>query len=229
VLRLHPCAKPWQVKLANRLMPDYVDPGYVYDDLLHKYAPLSKTWIDAGCGDNSDIKQMPEYQGLAVGFDLEDRKQEKYLRADIHHIPLKNNSVDLISSRWVAEHLEIPEKALKELHRVLKPGGRLLIRTTGKWHYISLFSRFAPMPLKRFLSPAPVFPTFFRLNDQTAFQRYFSETSGWRMEKIHYIENLQYGNPIGFVFSLLYHMTVTCLKLDRLKTTIILEIVKIQS
>jgi SAM-dependent methyltransferase len=228
MLRLHPCAKPWQIKLAQRLVPDYVDPGYVYDDLLHQYAPSSKIWIDAGCGDNSDILQMPEYQGLAVGFDLEDRKQEKYLRADIHQIPLKNNSVDLISSRWVAEHLETPEKALKELHRVLKPGGRLLIRTTGKWHYISLFSRVAPMPLKRFLSPAPVFPTFFRLNDGKAFQRHLTETSGWRIKNIHYIENLQYGNPAGFVFSLFYHLITTCLILDPLKTTIILETTKIQ-
>ena len=228
MLRLHPCARPWQIKLAQRLIPDYVDPGHVYDDLLHQYAPPSKTWIDAGCGDNSDILQMPEHQDLAVGFDLEDRKQEKYFRADIHQISLKSNSVDFISSRWVAEHLETPEKALKELHRVLKPGGRLLIRTTGKWHYISLFSRFAPMSLKKILSPARVFPTFFRLNDQAAFQRYFSETPGWRVEKIHYIENLQYGNTAGFIFSLFYLLTTTRLKLDQLKTTIILEIVKIQ-
>ena len=228
MLRLHPCAKPWQIKLARGLIPDYIDPGHVYDDLLHQYAPLSKVWIDAGCGDNSDIKQMPEYQGLAVGFDLEKRKQGKYLTADIYHVPFKDQSVDFISSRWVAEHLEIPEKALKELHRVLKPGGRLLIRTTGKWHYISLFSRFAPMPLKRFLSPSPVFPTFFRVNDQAAIQGYFSETLGWRIEKIRYIENLQYGNPVGFVFSLLYNIMATCLKLDRLKTTIILETTKIQ-
>jgi SAM-dependent methyltransferase len=228
MLRLHPCAKPWQIKLAQRLVPDYVDPGYVYDDLLHQYAPLSKTWIDAGCGDNSDIEQMPEYRGLAMGFDLEDRRQGKYLRADVYQVPFKDNSIDFISSRWVAEHLESPEKALKELHRVMKPGGRLLIRTTGKWHYISLFSRVAPMPLKRFLSPAPVFPTFFRLNGRMAFQGCFSVTSGWRIEKIHYIENLQYGNPLGFIFSLTYHLITTGLKLDHLKTTIILETTKIQ-
>lgn len=227
-MRLHPCAKPWQIKLVQKLIPDYTDPGYVYDDLLHQYAPLSKTWIDAGCGDNSDILQMPEYRGLAVGFDLEDRKQEKYLRADVYRIPFKEVSVDFISSRWVAEHLETPEKALKELQRALKPGGRFILRTTNRWHYISLFSRFAPMPFKRSLSPAPVFPTFFRLNDRIAIQRYFSATSGWRMEKIHYIENLQYGNHLGFIFSLFYHLITTGLKLDRLKTTIILELTKVQ-
>lgn len=226
--RLHPCAKPWQIKLAQKLAPDYVDPGYVYDDLLHQYAPLSKTWIDAGCGDNSDIKQMQEYRGLAAGFDLEKRKQEKYMVANIYHAPFKGGSVDFISSRWVAEHLKTPETALEELHRILKPGGRLVIRTTGKWHYISLFSRFAPMPLKRILSPAQVFPTFFRFNDPKAFRRYNSETPGWRPAKTHYIENLQYGNPVGFVYSLLYHLITTGLKLDRLKTTIILEMTKVQ-
>lgn len=228
MLRLHPCARPWQIKLAQKLIPDYTDPGYVYDDLLHQYAPPSKTWIDAGCGDNSDIRQMPEYRGLAVGFDLEDRKQGNYIRADVYHVPFKDASTDFISSRWVAEHLETPEKALKELHRILKPGGRLLIRTTGKWHYISLFSRFAPMFLKRSLSPAQVFPTFFRLNDRAAFRRYFSETPGWRIEKVHYIENLQYGNAAGFIFSLFYHLVTTGLKLDHLKTTIILETTKVQ-
>ena len=228
MLRLHPCAKPWQIKLAQKLIPDYTDPGHVYDDLLHQYAPPSKTWIDAGCGDNSDIEQMPEYQGLAMGFDLEDRRQGKYLRADVYHIPFKDNSIDFISSRWVAEHLKEPEKALDELFRSLKPGGRLLIRTTGKWHYISLFSRFSPMPLKRFLSPAQVFPTFFMLNDPADYQRYFAGHPGWRKEKVWYIENLQYGNPIGFVFSLFYHLITTKLKLDRLRTTIILEMIKVQ-
>jgi SAM-dependent methyltransferase len=228
VLRLHPCAKPWQIKLARKLIPDYVDPGYVYDYLLHQYAPLSKNWIDAGCGDNSDIEQMPEYRGLAVGFDLGNRKQEKYLRADIYHVPFKDNSIDLISSRWVAEHLKEPEKALDELFRILKPGGRLLIRTTGKWHYISLFSRFAPMVLKRVLSPAPVFPTFFRFNDPEVYDRYFAGHPGWRLEHAHYIENLQYGNPFGFIFSLFYHLIASGLKLDRLKTTINLETIKNQ-
>ncbi|MBI4726563.1 methyltransferase domain-containing protein [candidate division TA06 bacterium] len=228
MLRLHPCAKPWQIRLAKRLIPDYVDPGYVYDDLLHKYAPLSKVWIDAGCGDNSDIKQIPEYRELAVGFDLEKRKQEKYLTADIYRVPLKNNSVDFVSSRWVAEHLKDPGTALEELHRILKSGGRILIRTTNKWHYISLFSRFAPMFLKRFLSTTQVFPTYFRFNDQVAYNKYFVEHPGWQLEKIHYIENLQYGNPLGFVFSLSYHLITSGLKLDRLKTTIILEMTKVQ-
>jgi SAM-dependent methyltransferase len=227
-MRLHPCAKSWQIKLAQRLIPDYVDPGYVYDDLLHQYAPQSKTWVDAGCGDNSDIKQMPEYQGLAVGFDLGKIKQENYLAADIYNIPLKNNSVDLISSRWVAEHLKEPEKALDELFRTLKPGGRLLMRTTSKCHYISLFSRIAPMNLKKPLSPVQVFPTFFRFNDRAVFQRYFTGRPGWRLEKAGYIENLQYQNSLGFVFSLFYHLITTKLELDRLKTTIILEIIKIQ-
>jgi SAM-dependent methyltransferase len=228
MLRLHPCARPWQVRLAQKLIPGYVDPGYVYDDLLHQYVPLSKTWIDAGCGDNSDIKQMPEYQGLAAGFDLEDRKQEKYLRGDIYQIPLKDNSADFISSRWVAEHLKDPEAALKELHRVLKPGGRLLIRTTSKWHYISLFSLSAPMRLKRFLSPVPVFPTFFRFNDRAAYQRYFAGHPGWRPDRILYIENLQYQSPPGYFFSVFYHLMITRLGLDRLKTTIILEMTKVQ-
>lgn len=42
--------------------------------------------------------------------------------------PFENNSVDLLEANHVLEHLDRPFSVMKEMHRILKPGGRLIIR-----------------------------------------------------------------------------------------------------
>jgi len=44
---------------------------------------------------------------------------------DIHHLPFKDNSVDAVMSLAVLEHVQEPAVVLKEVRRVLKPGGRV--------------------------------------------------------------------------------------------------------
>lgn len=44
---------------------------------------------------------------------------------DIHHLPFKDNSIDAVMSVAVMEHVREPAFVLKEVHRVLKPGGRI--------------------------------------------------------------------------------------------------------
>ena len=49
--------------------------------------------------------------------------------ADSHHLPFKDNSFEAVIALNVFEHLSDPVQASKEIFRVLKPGGRLVIRT----------------------------------------------------------------------------------------------------
>jgi SAM-dependent methyltransferase len=44
---------------------------------------------------------------------------------DIHQLPFKDNSIDAVMSVAVLEHVREPALVLKEVHRVLKPGGRV--------------------------------------------------------------------------------------------------------
>lgn len=46
---------------------------------------------------------------------------------DIHDLPLPDNSVDGIICYAVLEHVHNPIKAMEELYRVLKPGGKLFV------------------------------------------------------------------------------------------------------
>lgn len=48
-------------------------------------------------------------------------------RCSAEHIPLPDASVDTILMCEVLEHLQKPEEAITESHRLLKPGGRLIL------------------------------------------------------------------------------------------------------
>lgn len=54
---------------------------------------------------------------------------------DIHAIPLDDNSVDAIICMSVLEHVEEPQLAVREMYRVLKPGGYCFIYVPFLYYY----------------------------------------------------------------------------------------------
>lgn len=54
----------------------------------------------------------------------------EYRNADIHKVDFADASFDKCSSQRVFQHLHNPKQALSEIHRVLKPGGKLVILDT---------------------------------------------------------------------------------------------------
>jgi len=71
---------------------------------------------------------------------------------DKYPYPFKDNSVDYILASHIIEHLEDPDKFLRECHRILKKGGRMKIKTPhvtawggafGTFHHKHHFHEFA--------------------------------------------------------------------------------------
>lgn len=50
------------------------------------------------------------------------------IKADLCNLPFKNNTYDLILCNHVLEHIIDDIKALKEIYRVLKPGGKAILQ-----------------------------------------------------------------------------------------------------
>jgi SAM-dependent methyltransferase len=67
---------------------------------------------------------------LLAAHNTRDHDNVFCLRGDLLGIPLADASVDLVLCIGVLHHLEDPQAGLKELWRVLKPGGKL-----GLWVY----------------------------------------------------------------------------------------------
>jgi len=48
---------------------------------------------------------------------------------DVENMTLKSNRFDVVTSRQMLEHVPNPQKALKEMYRILKPGGTIVLST----------------------------------------------------------------------------------------------------
>ena len=53
-----------------------------------------------------------------------------YVAADVTRLPFADGSFDCVTCGWVIEHLPDPEPGLREMCRVLRPGGSLLLLAT---------------------------------------------------------------------------------------------------
>src|SRR2546430_13814522 len=98
--------------------------------------PPFKRILDAGCGSGLIAARLIE-DGYAVwGIDFAEpmirqaRQRcgpDQFAVGDIEHIPFPDNTFDLVVSLGVLEYLESDEQALREIRRVLRPGGQAVI------------------------------------------------------------------------------------------------------
>ena len=86
--------------------------------------------LDVGCGSRPYEPLFAQRGATYVGCDVEGSPD-----ADIHGyadaLPVEDASFDLVLCTQVLEHVPDPAAAVRELRRVLRPGGRALVTTHG--------------------------------------------------------------------------------------------------
>lgn len=93
--------------------------------------------LDVGCGDQKwkklftdDQYYIPiDYVPAATSSPW--RTVQPLINADVHPLPIKDNCVDGVLNVFMLEHVANPGQAIKEMCRVLKPGGYLLLVGPG--------------------------------------------------------------------------------------------------
>jgi SAM-dependent methyltransferase len=90
--------------------------------------------FEAGCGVGSYLFRLQKEARQAVGLDIEhDRTCEAHLGADQvvcgagESLPFPDGSFDLVLSNEVIEHVQDDRAAVREIVRILAPGGRLVL------------------------------------------------------------------------------------------------------
>lgn len=82
--------------------------------------------IDIGCGEKLYADMIKPYAREHIGVDHKNMPHDKFkidLFGTAYDIPVKDEHFDTVLCTAVLEHLEEPDKAIKEANRVLKRGG----------------------------------------------------------------------------------------------------------
>lgn len=111
-----------------------------------------KQFLDLGCGDKHLRESVEDRNMNYLGLDITD------VNFEFDKLPFENNSIDIIVSLAVIEHIANPDNFLSEIFRVLIPGGLIYI-STPNWHYSykefyndpTHFKPYTPLTLERIL------------------------------------------------------------------------------
>jgi len=102
---------------------------------LFPQAEVSKPAIlDVGCGTGANLELLDQF-GVAEGVDVSadalefcrQRGLERVRQGAAEKLPYESGTFDLVTGLDVVEHLDDDLAGLREMHRVLKPGGRILL------------------------------------------------------------------------------------------------------
>lgn len=90
--------------------------------------------LDIGCGDNDEFRDT--FHRDAIGIDVRPSARKNFILADVQkRLPFEDGSVAKVYLYDVIEHLDAPGYALKEILRVLKPGGKLELGTPNALYF----------------------------------------------------------------------------------------------
>jgi ubiquinone/menaquinone biosynthesis C-methylase UbiE len=123
---------------------------------LEKELPKDGVVVELGGGmyqhrSANAYKRFEHYYPLDIGYSNIKSYTEKFNKegfvADATNLPFKNNSIDCILTHTFLEHPLEPENVLKEITRVLKPGG--IVVHNDAW-FCRWWQRYGFVDLKKF-------------------------------------------------------------------------------
>ena len=157
------------------------------------------TVLDVGCGRGAakeklertsctSVRILRGHCHRVIGIDVDPVGAENPFLDEFHLIqgdtwPIESDSVDLLYSDYVLEHIADPDAFFRECRRVVKIGGVVCFRTPNRWSYVSLISALIPnrahakvlstMGTSR--KEEDVFPTYYRANSRGKLTRLLSK------------------------------------------------------
>jgi SAM-dependent methyltransferase len=99
------------------------------------FVPPNTTLLDLGCGDMPYRAVFAPIVARYVGADLPRNPLAEAHLDESGRVFMADQSVDIVLSSQVLEHVPSPADYLREVHRLLRPAGTLILSTHGYWMY----------------------------------------------------------------------------------------------
>lgn len=144
--------------------------------------------LDIGCGPGVMTRDILdrgwEYVGTDIAPAMIDEARRRFAgdqRATfsvgpVEHIDAPAASFDAVVAMGLVEYLADDALALREMHRVLKPGGRLLVSLPNWWSPARAWDRWLLVPLARLLGRKPRTDVQHREYRPAAYRRLLRQT-----------------------------------------------------
>jgi len=217
-------ASPTRRRLINAyyaslkvVCPGLRNSQFAYREALEEVVRPGIRWLDLGCGHQLFPDWMPD--GLSAqlalvnrcggvfGVDAADFRPHavglEKVAADVEQLPFADETFSLVTANMVVEHVKEPGRLLREVRRVLAPGGLFLFHTPNARYFEVAVVRHIPSSVTKriagFLDGRggdDIFPTYYRLNKAKDILRLATE-SGLATRFVRHVECTAQGVMLG--------------------------------
>ena len=121
------------------MFPDNLERASIIRCLLDARGSVRGRLLDAGCGDKPYAGIFRESVSAHIGIDVTRSAVQRPglegpdVVGDVGRLPFAGESFDSVLCTQVLEHLPNPGQVMNEFHRVLRPGGTLIVTTPQTW------------------------------------------------------------------------------------------------
>src|SRR6266850_385635 len=166
------------------MRPGWQSSGDQLEALVRGHLTPDSRVLDLGCGRGGVVELFWRDVKLAAGLDPDQPSLAEYrapgmpiLRGVGERLPFTDEVFDLVVRLWVLEHLKDPLTVLREVRRVLRPGGHFVFLTPNLRNPLLLLNRIGkavPSLQTRLVSrfygrvEADTFPVRYRANTEPA-------------------------------------------------------------
>ena len=197
------------------MRPGWQSSGDQLEALVRGLLTKDSRVLDLGCGRGGLVELIWRDVKLAAGLDPDIPSLSEHrapsmpvLRGVGEHLPFASGSFDLVVSVWVLEHVKEPLNVLREVARVLRPGGHFVFLTPNLRNPLVSMNRIGKaIPLlqtqlvSRFYGrrESDTFPAQYRANTARAIHT-LAEASDLRVAELRVVPDPTYLALNGLMF-----------------------------
>lgn len=197
------------------MRPGWRSSGDQLEALVRSYLTPDGRVLDLGCGRGGVVELFWRDVKVAAGLDPDTASLARrrapgmpVIRGVGEAIPFVSESFDLVVSLWVLEHLKEPLTTMREVQRVLRPGGHFIFLTPNLSNPVMLLNRIgkALPSLQRRLVPklygrvgGDTFRVQYRANTAGAI-RTLASTAGLQVAELRVVPDPTYLALNGVMF-----------------------------